>query len=38
MIIDINNKIKMEVFGVNDVKDIPRSYECISQSIDTAKK
>lgn len=38
MIIDINDKIKMEVHGVNDVKDIPRSYECISQSIDVAKR
>lgn len=38
MIIDINDKIKMLIYGVNDVKDIPMSYECISQSIDTVKK
>lgn len=37
-IIDINNTILMSIHDVNDVKDIPMSYECISQSIDTVKK
>lgn len=38
MAIDINDKLMMSVYDVNDVKDIPMSYECISQSIDTVKK
>ena len=38
MTIDINDKLMMSVYDVNDVKDIPMSYECISQSIDTVKK
>lgn len=38
MAIDINNKLLMSVYDVNDVKDIPMSYECISQSIDTVKR
>lgn len=37
-IIDINNTILMSIHDVNDVKDIPMSYECISQSIDMVKK
>ena len=37
-VIDINNTLLMSVYDVNDVKDIPMSYECISQSIDTVKK
>ena len=38
MAIYINDKLMMSVYDVNDVKDIPMSYECISQSIDTVKK
>lgn len=38
MVIDANDKLMMSVYDVNDVKDIPMSYECISQSIDTVKK
>ena len=38
MVIDANDKLMMSVYGINDVKDIPMSYECISQSIDTVKK
>ena len=38
MAIDINDKLMMSVYDVNDVKDIPMSYECISQSIGTVKK
>lgn len=37
-VIDINNILLMSVYDVNDVKDIPMSYECILQSIDTVKK
>lgn len=38
MVIGINDKLMMSVYDVNDVKDIPMSYECISQSIDMVKK
>lgn len=38
MAIDINDKLMMSVYDVNDVKDIPMSHECISQSIDTVKR
>lgn len=38
MVIDANDKLMMSVYDVNDVKDIPMSYECISQSIDMVKK
>lgn len=38
MVIGINDKLMMSVYDVNDVKDIPMSYECISQSIDTVKR
>ena len=38
MVIDANDKLMMSVYDVNDVKDIPMSYECISQSIDIVKK
>ena len=38
MAIDINDKLMMSVYDVNDVNDIPMSYECISQSIDTVKR
>lgn len=38
MVIDANDKLMMSVYDVNDVKDIPMSYECILQSIYTVKK
>lgn len=38
MVIDINDKLMMSVYDVNDVNDIPMSYECISQSIDKIKR
>ena len=38
MAIDINDKLMMSVYDVNDVNDIPMSYECISQSIDMVKR